>query len=159
MPNSAAPVADARQLTLKGKQLEVLIPAAYCAIVVRFNQAAPQGAQLYFYDSGNAFIKTPLKPVDGQPDAAWTAVKHTYVVNPPLWAVAYELSVVDPQGKELWKNNVKFYKDMKKCPFGDTPNPVTLWCTITDPWEIEPHPDATYPYDHGALPTRRPEDK
>lgn len=157
VPTSADPVADARKLAVTNNQLQVLIPAAYCSVVVRFNQAAPADAQLYFYDSGSPFIKTALKPVDGHPDEAWATIRHGYVVNPPLWQATYALSVVDGKGQELWKNNIKFYKDMfLKCPYGDTPDPVTLYCAVTDPWEIEPHPDATYPYDHDHLPTEEP---
>jgi hypothetical protein len=143
----------ARKLAKQGDQLNVPIPAAYCVLAFHFNQAAPQGAVLTIYDSNNPFLRLPLQAADGKPDEVWTTVKHSYVVNPPFWSVVYRLSVSGSDNQELWSNSVAFVKPLPKpCPFGGYPDPVTLYCTITDPWEIEPHPDAKYPYPHTPIP-------
>ncbi len=157
LPKSPDAPKDANLLAENNKQLEVKIPAAYCVVTVKFNQAAPQGAKLFFDDAGNAFLKLPLAAVDGKADTTWATVTHTYVVNPPLWWVTYRLAVVNADGKELWTNSVKFAKPLPKtCIYGGLPDPVTLWCTKTDPYEIEPYPWTVYPYDHDRLKTETP---
>jgi hypothetical protein len=142
----------ARKMTLNGEVLQASIPAVYCAVVYHFNQAAPQGLTLEMLEGKSVFLKQPLAPADGQADVAWTSVSHSYVVDPPLWWVDYTLKVVDASGKELWSKMVRFAKPLPEpCVYGGLPDPVTLWCTITDPWEVEPHPDTTYPYDRSRL--------
>ncbi len=147
-------VAGANQMVVTGDNIQVKIPAAFCALMVQFNQPAPQGSSLVFYDGKSPFLKLPLSPVDGHVDEGWASVSHAYVINPPFWEVTYQIALLDPDGKEIWSNPVKFAKPLPQpCPFGGLPNPVTLRCAVTDPWEIEPHPDVTYPYNHDALPT------
>ncbi len=141
----------ARKLSVNGAgntlDLTVPIPAAYCVLAYRFNQAAPQGAVLTFFDGKSAFLRLPLQAADGHPEEVWAAVNHTYVVNPPLWSVSYRLAVNTANGKELWSNPVTFAKPLPKpCPYGGYPDPVTMYCTGTDPWEVEPHPGIKYPY-------------
>ncbi|HEX9018282.1 MAG TPA: hypothetical protein VF806_03805 [Anaerolineaceae bacterium] len=138
----------ANKLIAMGDRLQVKIPAAYCTVSFRFNQAAPTGATLVFYDGTSPFLKVPLAAADSHPEEVWTSVTHAFVINPPLWEVTYKLSLLDSTGKEIWNAPVKFAKPTPEpCPFGGLPNPVTLYCTKTDPYEIEPHPDVTYPYD------------
>jgi hypothetical protein len=138
----------ARRLTLQNAEYRVPIPAVYCAIAYRLNQAAPAGLELRVLDGANPFIQQPLDPAQEQANTAWTTLSHQYVVNPPFWEVTYTLVVLDPGGSELWSSPVTFAKPLPEpCPYGGLPDPITLYCAITDPWEIEPWPDVTYPYD------------
>jgi hypothetical protein len=157
-PSGPDAPADARVMTNKNNQLQVQIPAAFCTLVVRFNQAVPDGSTLTFFDGKNPFLKLPLKPAEGHPEEAWASVTHGYVVNPPYWSVAYHLSVTGPDGKELWANSLTFAKPLPEtCIYTNKlPDPVTGYCPITDPLEIEPHPDTVYPYDRSRLLTPHP---
>jgi hypothetical protein len=142
----------ARKMVNNGDMLQASIPAAYCAVVAHFNQPAPNGLLLKLFDGTNEFLKQSLAVADAQPDVAWTSINHSYVVNPPLWWVDYRRAIVDASGKEVWSNPVRFEKPLPEtCVYGGLPDPVTLYCAVTDPWEIEPHPDATYPYDRTRL--------
>lgn len=137
----------ARKMVAKDTRILVPIPATYCVMVYRFNRPVPEGTVLTFYDGTNPFLKLPLLAADGNPNEAWASVTHSYVINPPLWFVDYRLSVTGSDGQELWSNPVRFAKPLPEpCPFGGYPDPVTMWCTPTDPWEIEPWPDVVYPY-------------
>lgn len=160
MPAGPDAPQDARLLTTKGETLQVGIPAAYCVIEVQFNQVAPEGAQVLMYDSDTAvepFLKLPLAAAADRPALSWTSVSHPYVVNPPYWEITYRIDVAGPDGQALWSNPVKFAKPLPpECPYGGLPDPVTLWCAVTDPWEIEPWPDVEYPYDRSKLPTSEP---
>jgi len=152
IPDSPEAPSYARKLTLEGDQLQVQIPASSCVVSVRFNQPAPEDAQLIFYDANSPFLKLPLQPAGESSDIAWTAVNHQYVLDPPLWDVTYRLAVVSADGTELWTDSVKFAKALPEpCPYGGYPDPVTLWCAVTDPWEIEPWPDVVYPYDRSRF--------
>jgi hypothetical protein len=151
-PAGPDPLPDARQLVKNGENLSVQIPAVFCEVVVHFNQAVPEGAKVSLMDANTPFLTQPLQAVDGQPDEAWAPINHTYVVNPPYWQVSYQLVVAGPDGKELWSNTVEFAKPTpEECPYGGLPDPVTLWCTKADPWEVEPHPGIVYPYDHSKF--------
>jgi hypothetical protein len=148
-PTGPAAPDYARKLVVNGSQLTVPIPATLCVISFRFNQPAPDGAMLTFFDGNNPFLKLPLSQADGAPEEAWQVVMHSYVVNPPFWSVNYRLSVTTADGKELWTAPVTFAKPLPKpCPYGGYPDPVTMYCTPTDPWEIEPKPGVVYPYPH-----------
>ena len=146
-PGPQAP-AVARQLSEVDGQEHVYIPADFCTIVYTFNQSMPAGAQFEMFDgSTEPFLKAALTPADGQPQVAFVAVDHPYVVNPPFWEVTYRLAVLAPDGQELRTDSVTFGKVIpSECPFGGLPDPVTLKCALTDPWEVEPHPGVHYPY-------------
>jgi hypothetical protein len=144
--------AYANLLKVSGSAMQVKIPAAYCTFAVRFNQPAPAGASLVIFDGSSAFLSRPLD-ISAQPDVAWTTVSHDYVINPPLWEISYRVAILGPDGKELWSNPIKFAKPLPvPCPYGGLPDPVTLYCTITDPKEIEPHADITWPANYTRVP-------
>lgn len=152
-PESPEAPADANLLANNPGGLQVKIPAAFCAIVFRFNQPVPSGVSLVVYDSSAPFLKVPLQPVEGRPDEAWAVINHDYMINPPFWEVTYRLAVLDAQDKELWSESVKFAKPLPEpCQYGGLPDPVTLYCTGTDPKEIEPHPDITWPAFYTRVP-------
>lgn len=156
-PTSADAPDYANQLTTKNAKLEIRIPATFCEIVVTLNQAAPKGLKVVFYDGKTPFQTKDLVASEGKINQVWASVDHSYVVNPPYWEITYTVAVVDAAGKELYSSPVKFAKATPKaCPYGGLPDPVTLWCTVTDPWEIEPYPWSVYPYDHANLPTMVP---
>lgn len=151
-PLSYEPPTYARTMTYAEELPVASIPGVYCVISFQFNQPVPAGVELHVMDSASTFIRTPLAAADGHPDVGWAVVNHPYVVNPPLWQITYQLAVVGPDGQELWSNPVEFAKPLPEtCLFGGLPNPVTMYCAITDPLEIEPHPDAKYPYDRSRL--------
>ncbi len=143
----------ARKMTKEGDLIVASIPASYCVLVYQFNQPAPEGLRVEFAEGKSpAFLSLPLAAADGKPDTAWTSVAHAYVINPPLWWVDYNLTVVRADGKQVWSSPVRFTKPLPEtCIYGGLPDPVTLYCDITDPWEIEPHPNITYPYDRSRL--------
>jgi hypothetical protein len=147
----------ARKMTNEADQIQVTIPATYCVISYTFNRAAPAGMTLEFIDANTPFLKLSLAADSGKPEVAWTAVTHRYVVNPPLWWVQYKMVLKAADGKELWSNAVKFAKVLPEtCLFGGLPDPVTLWCTKTDPYEIENRPGVVYPWDRDRLKTPHP---
>ena len=152
-PAGADAPAYANVIAQTGDALKVKIPAAYCAVIYRFNQPVPQGTKLVVYDSSSPFISVPLEPVEGHPEEAWAVVKHDYVVNPPFWEVTYRVAVAGPDGAELWGQPVIFARpEPPHCRFGGLPDPVTMYCLPTDPKELEPRPGVTYP----AYYTREP---
>lgn len=153
VPTGPEGPADTNQMVNKDGQLSIKIPASLCTLSFKFNQAMPEGAVLTFFDGSSAFQRLPLKAVEGRADEGWTSISHTYVVNPPFWEVSYRLSVSGPDGAELWTDTLKFAKPLpEECPYGGLPDPVTLYCRETDPWEIEPWPDVTRPYDPSRIP-------
>jgi len=128
------------------------IPAVYCVVSFKFNQAAPSDLELQVKEGSNVFLTRALDPANGQADTVWTSLDHSYIVNPPLWEVNYTLTVVDAGDQEVWSSLVKFAKPLPEtCIYGGLADPVTLYCTTTDPWEIEPKPGVTYPYDRSRL--------
>jgi hypothetical protein len=152
-PTSPDAPAGVNLLGEKDGVLQVKIPAAYCAMAYRFNQPAPEGASLVIFDGSSPFLKIPLTPVEGQPDLAWAPIIHDYAMNPPYWEVTFRLVVADAQDQELWSQPVTFAKPLPApCPYGGLPDPVTLYCAVTDPLELEPRPGVTFP----AYYTREP---
>jgi hypothetical protein len=129
-------------------QLEVTIPAEFCTMIYSFNQSVPDGLEMWMFDSRQTpFLKTKLAPTEGHPEIAFAAVTQPFVVNPPFWSVPYRIEIVSPDGKILRSDLVNFAKTLPSpCTFGGWPDPVTLYCPTTDPWEVEPHPGVRYPY-------------
>jgi hypothetical protein len=129
-------------------QLEVQIPAEFCTLVYTFNQAAPDGMQVLMFDGNQKpFLKANLDRAEGHPEMLFAAVKQPYVVNPPFWLVDYRIDIQDANGQVLHSDSVRFAKPLPEpCPYGGLPDPVTLYCAATDPWEMEPHPGIKYPY-------------
>jgi len=129
-------------------QLEVYVPAEFCTLVYKFNQPAPEGLEIRMYDANaKPFLTAKATIADGQPETVFVAVNHPYVVNPPFWSVIYRIELVAPDGQVLETDSVSFAKPLPEpCTFGGLPDPVTLFCPTTDPWEVEPHPGVHYPY-------------
>lgn len=146
----------ANLLALTGERLQVKIPAAFCVLAFRFNQPLPEGANLVMFSANSPFVNLPLKPAEGDPELGWAVVGHDYVINPPFWEITYPTAVLAADGTELWAEPVTFAKPLpNNCPFGGLPDPVTLYCRQTDPKELEPHPDVTFPAYYTLVP---PED-
>ncbi len=136
----------ARVLTNANGRLQVGIPSSFCVVAYHLNQPAPQGMQFYMYSGESAFLKVPLQTAPDKADVLWTQVTQPYVNNPPYWEVTYKLALVSADGKELSSQDVTFAKPLPTpCQYGGLPDPVTLACAVTDPLEIEPHPDVTFP--------------
>ena len=137
--------------------MQVLIPAEFCTLVYTLNQPPQVDLEVQIFD-GNAapFLKAKLTPVEGSPEKLFVGVNHPYVVNPPFWEVTYRIDLVGPDGAVLTgavltgvlrSDMVRFAKTLpSQCPYGGLPDPVTLYCAHSDPWEVEPHPGIVYPY-------------
>jgi hypothetical protein len=146
-PAAQAP-AVARQLGEVLGQQHVYIPDEFCVAVYTFNQPVPPGASLWIYDAQDRpFFKAELTADGANPAVGYAAFDQEIIMNPPFWQVTYPLAAVTAEGQELRKDSVVFGKVIPaECPYGGLPDPVTLYCAITDPWEVEPHPTVVYPY-------------
>jgi hypothetical protein len=146
-PTSPDAPQNANTVEVKSEVLTLKIPAAYCVVTFKFNQAAPEGLALTFSDARVPFMKLPLKAVEGHPEQVWVSFNHQYVVNPPKWSALYNLEVTGADGKSLWSNNVRFARPQPEgCQFGGLPDPVTLYCTHSDPGEVEPRSPKYTPF-------------
>ncbi len=153
LTNPDAP-AYANVLADKAGDLRVKIPAAFCVMAYTFNQPVPEGTNLVFYNANSPFLNLPLTPVEGRPEQAWAVLGHDYVINPPFWEITYRAAVTNPDGDEIWSQPVTFAKPLPApCPFGGLPDPVTLYCRQSDPKELEPHPDVTFPAYYTRVPS------
>lgn len=142
----------ARLMQTTADGLVASIPGSFCTLRFQLNQPAPEGLTLRFMQGESPVMQLQLAPSPTDPQVVWTTVDHAYVVNPPYWEITYDLALVTADGTELWAQPVKFAKPLPEpCLFGGLPDPVTLYCPITDPLEIEPWPDVTYPYDRSRL--------
>lgn len=138
----------ARTMTVVDGQLQVYVPAEFCTLVYRFNLPVTKELKARMYDGNrDPFLTATLNFAEGQPDVGFVGITQPYVVNPPFWSVKYRIELVDPEGQVLHSAQVNFAKPLpERCTFGGWPDPVTLYCPTTDPWEVEPKPGVIYPY-------------
>ena len=117
------------------------MPFSICNFMYNFNQPAPAGLKLEIYDLNQKkpWWTTELKPVDAHPNMVYAPLRHTYIVNPPLWNVDYEFVIRDANGNELQRNQVNLYRwATGLCWQGTFPDPVTLYCPLQQdlhPWD------------------------
>ncbi|MCJ7621943.1 MAG: hypothetical protein MUO76_00450, partial [Anaerolineaceae bacterium] len=55
---------------------------------------------------------------------------HYFIVDPPYWEIPYYISIISPDGDDLWQGSVKMVRgwDPHRCADGSLPDPVTLQC-------------------------------
>lgn len=113
----------------------VHIPGDFCTLVFQFSAPATQGATVEVKQVHNnlTFYSKPLIVSGSDPYVGYVHLDHTYIVNPPLWAVLYIVEVIDPGGAVRWSGEVWFEKTIPEpCWDGSTVDPVTLLCPKYD---------------------------
>jgi hypothetical protein len=117
------------------------MPFSLCNFMYLYNQPAPTGLKLEIYDINQKkpWWTTELMPVNGNPNMVYAPLRHTYIVNPPLWNIGYEFVVRDTTGNELNHNRVNLHRwATGLCWQGTLPDPVTLYCPLQQdlhPWD------------------------
>lgn len=139
---------QARTMMVVDGQLQVYVPAEFCTLVYRMNLPVSKELKARLYDGNrDPFLVTAVTSVEGQPDVGFVEITHPYVVNPPFWSVNYRIELVDSEDMVLHSAQVNFARPLpERCTFGGWPDPVTMYCPTTDPWEVEPKPGVIYPY-------------
>ena len=128
--------ADARGIEGEADQLRLLAPSWTCVLAFTFNQNAPQGLKLQIFEPKNrpdtAWFDHSLSIAESQPNLAYIVLKHTYIVNPPLWQVPFNFRLSGQDGSEYWSQliNIKRDWDPRVCWNGKLQNPVTLFCDV-----------------------------
>jgi hypothetical protein len=125
-------------------QFNLQIPATSCTLVIAFNQAAPAGMRLQYVNETNApWLDLELTPASSNPTTAWAAMTQSGIINPPAWEVTYTVRVIGPDGSELFKQPVRFFKATPNpCWDGSLPDPVTLYCPNWDgDWNYRDFPN------------------
>jgi hypothetical protein len=136
------PPASARLGQMGAAGLEIRnLPAFACVFTYTFNQTPPEGLALQVYEARGQkpWLTAELKPVEGSPNAVSATLRHTYIIAPPLWDVAYQFALVDASGKELRRDPVSLHRwTPELCWNGRKPNPLTLRCPLQQdlhPWD------------------------
>lgn len=149
-----APPAKAELSKVEKGALEIRnMPFSVCNFLYTFNQPAPDGLTLEIYDQGQKtpWWKTDLSPISDKPTIAYTALRHTYIIDPPLWNVSYDFVLRDSSGTELHRDRVNLHRWVTGlCWQGTYPDPITLYC---------PPQQDLHPWDPGygkALPSVTP---
>jgi len=138
-PNPMGGTADAPSYARMGKlvkgHLNLNVSRGSCTFVFAFNQALPTGAELQVLDvnSGKAWTKAALNPTGSDPDRGFALLTHPMINDLSLWQITYPFALVTSDGTVLWKDNVVLYKTFPGlCWEGSTPDPVTLFCPLSD---------------------------
>ncbi|MEA4906704.1 MAG: hypothetical protein VB089_03735 [Anaerolineaceae bacterium] len=117
----------------------LITPATSCTFVFTFNQAMPEGTTLEVYDNNPApWINVPLTPAGEDEAVGYTTLLNPYIIDPPFWQISYQFILRDPQGNQVWQNQVTFDRGYRPelCWDGTLPDPLTMRCW----WEKELHP-------------------
>ncbi len=132
--------ANAKLLRLENEKPTLWTVNDACTFVYTASAAIPEGTQLQVADnSGAVWLKTDMKP-GTNPNSAYAALMHGYIVDPPFWSVTYTMKVVTRDGKELWSSPFVFRRGYEpgKCYDGSWPDPVTWYCYYppdAHPWD------------------------
>lgn len=117
------------------------MPFSVCVFLYTFTQAAPEGLKLEVYEMNQKtpWLKADLKPVEGKADTVYTHLRHSYIIDPPLWNIGYEFVVRDAAGAEIQRDTVNLHRwATGMCWQGTYPDPVTLYCPLQQdlhPWD------------------------
>jgi hypothetical protein len=124
--------------------LSFQVPFSSCTFVYTFGQAKPAGTTLEIYDNNPApWLKVPLTASSSNPNVMYAVIKHTYIINPPLWTTTYQFVVRTPDGTKVKTDPLTFHRYAPAlCWNGLLPNPKTLTCQKQE--DIHPW-DASYP--------------
>jgi hypothetical protein len=116
MPANALPATSTNGLTT------LLYPASSCSFVFNLSTPLADGTTLEFYDNGSKttpWLKAKVNQMPDNPNTGVALVKHTYVVNPPMWSITYHLILRSPDGAALWSQDVKFKYRWQPTPCWD----------------------------------------
>jgi hypothetical protein len=137
--------AKARGVAVVAQKSTLYYDARSCVFEIAFNQPSQPGTQLEFYD-GLGKVPTPWLKVDmaaspDNPNLAYAVVTHGMVTKPQLWWVFYTIVVRSPDGKEQFRQDIKFMRSWQvpRCWNGTMPNPTTLQCPKTAWGDIHPN--------------------
>lgn len=136
------PAANARPMKLENETPTLFTGDDACIFLYSATAPIAEGTQLQVADASKAvWLKADL--VAGtQPNTAYAALVHGYIVDPPFWSVTYTMRVVTKDGAELWSSPVVFRRGYEpgKCWDGKWPDPVTWYCyTPPDPHPWDPY--------------------
>lgn len=131
---------------------EITTQVSSCTFAFTFSSPVTGPVELHFLDTkGFAFQKSPLTPLEDNPNMAYTTETHQYIIDPPFWQITYDLQVVNASGEVLWASPVSFRRGWvpAKCYYGEWPDPVTCRCPNlpeSHPWNpwwgwFPPYPD------------------
>jgi hypothetical protein len=116
-------------------KLNLHVSRGSCTFVFTFNQAAPAGAELQVLngDGAKAWTKAALAPAGSDPKLGFATLTHPMLNDPSYWSITYPFALVASDGTILWKDDVVLYKTYPgNCWEGSTPDPVTLFCPLSD---------------------------
>ncbi len=137
-----APPAKAQIGKIENGALEIRnMPWSACVFLYTFNQPAPSGLTLEIYDLNQKtpWWKADLTPISSKPTTVYTLLRHTYIIDPPLWNVGYEFAVRDANGTELHRDRVNLHRWVTGlCWQGTYPDVRTLYCPPQQdlhPWD------------------------
>ena len=125
----------ARMAKVVNGKLNLNVSRGSCTFVFAFNQAVPAGAELQVLNANGstAWTKAPLKPVSSDPKRGFAVLTHEMLNNPNYWQVTYPFALLASDGTVLWKDDVVLYKTFPGlCWEGSTPDPITLFCPLSD---------------------------
>jgi hypothetical protein len=124
--------------------LSFQVPFSSCTFVYTFGQAKPAGTKLEIYDLTPApWLTVSLKPSASNPNILYAVLRHSYIINPPLWSTTYRFVVSAPDGTKIKEDSLTFHKYTPElCWNGLQPSPTKLTCLKQQ--DIHPW-DAGYP--------------
>ena len=138
-PNPLGGTADAPSYARMGKlvngKLNLNVSRGSCTFVFAFNQPAPAGAELQILNdnSNTAWTKAALNPVSSDPKRGFAVLTNPMLNDSAYWQITYPFTLVAADGTILWKDDVLVYKTFPGlCWEGSTPDPVTLFCPLSD---------------------------
>ena len=124
--------------------LEFVVPFSSCTFVYTFGQAKPAGTDLEIYDlTPTPWLKVALTASSSNPNVMYAVIRHTYIINPPLWTTTYRFVVRTPDGTKIKEDPLTFRRyTPTPCWNGLLPNVIKLTCQKQE--DIHPW-DASYP--------------
>ena len=115
--------------------LNLNVSRGSCTFVFSFNQAVPAGTELQVLNAtgGKYWTKAALNPLSSDPKRGFVTLTSPLLNDLNYWQITYPFALVAPDGSILWKNDVTLYKIFPgPCWEGSTPDPVTLFCPLSD---------------------------
>jgi hypothetical protein len=136
--------AKARVIAVVAQKSTLYYNARSCVFELTFNQPAQPGLQLEFYDTlaktTNPWLKMDMAISPDNPNLAYAVVTHAMVTQPLRWFVFYTVAIRSADGKEQFRQEIRFMRSWQLPPCWNTtlPDPVTLDCPKTAWGDIHP---------------------
>ena len=125
----------ARIAKVVNSKLRLNVGRGSCTFVFAFNRPVPAGAELQVLDSNGvkAWTKAALNPAGSDPNRGFAVLTNQTLNDSAYWEVTYPFALVASDGAILWKDDVVVFKTFPGlCWEGSTPDPVTLFCPLSD---------------------------